>query len=142
MSDMPVMEVAMLIRVSPETAFQAMADPEETVKFWFTESTGPLGPEAAVEWTWGMYGVTVPVTVTDFQRGERLAFVWREGRTTEFTFEPNGPHTFVQVREDGIASAEDLMETTEGFTLVLAGMKAYLEQDVELGLVGDRHPDW
>ncbi|TJV27493.1 MAG: polyketide cyclase, partial [Mesorhizobium sp.] len=30
--------------------------------------------------------------------------------------------------------------STEGFALVLAGAKAWLEQGLTLGLIGDRHP--
>ena len=31
-------------------------------------------------------------------------------------------------------------DATEGFALVLAGAKAWLEHNVALGLVGDRYP--
>jgi hypothetical protein len=33
------------------------------------------------------------------------------------------------------------MDSTEGFTLVLAGLKALLEHGVKLNLVSDRFPD-
>ncbi|TGT21720.1 polyketide cyclase, partial [Mesorhizobium sp. M4B.F.Ca.ET.169.01.1.1] len=32
------------------------------------------------------------------------------------------------------------VDSTGGFSLVLAGAKAWLEQGLTLGLVGDRHP--
>jgi hypothetical protein len=32
-------------------------------------------------------------------------------------------------------------DSTQGFTLVLAGLKALLEHDVRLNLVGDRFPE-
>lgn len=32
------------------------------------------------------------------------------------------------------------IDSTGGFSLVLAGAKAWLEQGLTLGLVGDRHP--
>jgi hypothetical protein len=33
------------------------------------------------------------------------------------------------------------MDSTEGFALVLAGLKALLEYGINLNLVSDRHPD-
>ena len=32
------------------------------------------------------------------------------------------------------------MESTEGFTLVLAGLKAFLEHDLRLNLIADKFP--
>lgn len=32
------------------------------------------------------------------------------------------------------------IDSTGGFSLVLAGAKAWLEQGLTLGLIGDRHP--
>jgi hypothetical protein len=34
----------------------------------------------------------------------------------------------------------EAIASTEGFTLVLAGAKAWLEQGLTLSLIGDRHP--
>ncbi len=36
---------------------------------------------------------------------------------------------------------QQALDPTEGFTLLLAGLKALLEHDVKLGLVADRFPD-
>jgi hypothetical protein len=36
---------------------------------------------------------------------------------------------------------QQALDSTEGFTLVLAGLKALLEHDVKLDLVADRFPD-
>ena len=33
-----------------------------------------------------------------------------------------------------------IRDTTEGFTLVLAGLKAFLEHNIQLNLVADRFP--
>ena len=60
-----------------------------------------------------------------------------------FTEHPLG--TFVSITNDGLkGEGEDLMalvrDATEGFTLVLAGAKAWLEHNIALGLVGDRYP--
>ncbi len=42
---------------------------------------------------------------------------------------------------DGDAVVAEAISSTEGFALVLAGLKAWLEHGVALDLVGDRHPN-
>jgi uncharacterized protein YndB with AHSA1/START domain len=67
--------------------------------------------------------------------------------TVEWTFTPRPDNTtFVTVTNSGFAGdqeaiAKQAIGATEGFTLVLAGMKALLEHNLELNLVGDRFPD-
>ncbi|HYD06794.1 MAG TPA: hypothetical protein VEC60_13760 [Reyranella sp.] len=56
---------------------------------------------------------------------------------------PDG--TFVEVRESGWTGTADEMvkyvrDSTGGFTLTLAGLKAFLEHGLRLNLVGDRFP--
>lgn len=64
----------------------------------------------------------------------------------EWTFTPHaGGTTFVEITNagfegDGDAVVRQATDSTEGFTLVLAGAKALLEHDVKLNLVGDRYP--
>ena len=53
--------------------------------------------------------------------------------------------TFLEVHNFGFAGTGDeqvkeAIGSTGGFTLVLAGAKAWLEQGLTLGLIGDRHP--
>lgn len=53
--------------------------------------------------------------------------------------------TFVSVTNSGFRGDADTVVTqtissTEGFTLVLAGLKALLEHNIRLNLVGDRFP--
>jgi hypothetical protein len=66
--------------------------------------------------------------------------------TIEWTFEPhdNGS-TFVGIMERGFKGDADEVVTqvknsTEGFSLVLAGLKAFLEHNIRLNLVADRFP--
>jgi hypothetical protein len=64
----------------------------------------------------------------------------------EWTFaaQPDGT-TFVSITEqgftgDGDALVKQVTDSTQGFTLVLAGLKALLEHDIRLNLVADRFP--
>lgn len=65
----------------------------------------------------------------------------------EWTFEDRGDGTtFVTITESGFVGdgnelVRQVADSTQGFTLVLAGLKALLEHDVRLNLVGDRFPE-
>jgi hypothetical protein len=58
---------------------------------------------------------------------------------------PDGT-TFVKITNGGFSGEADevaqlAIAATERFAFVLAGLKAFLEHDVRLNLVADRHPD-
>jgi hypothetical protein len=64
----------------------------------------------------------------------------------EWTFAPQkSGTTFVRVTESGFIGTGDeltkyVADSTQGFTLMLAGLKAFLEHDVRLNLTADRYP--
>jgi hypothetical protein len=64
----------------------------------------------------------------------------------EWTFtSPSDDTTFVSVVNRGFSGddrtiVQQAIGSTEGFTLVLAGLKAFLEHNVQLNLVADRFP--
>ena len=139
----------MLIRKTVAAVFEAFVDPAVTTKFWFTKSSGRLEPGAQVEWAWEMYDVAVPVAATAVEPNRRILITWPGygGQTTvEWTFaaQPDGA-TFVTISEsgfsgDGDALLKQVASSTEGFALVLAGAKAWLEHGIQLRLVADRFP--
>jgi hypothetical protein len=64
----------------------------------------------------------------------------------EWLFTPHTDDTtFVSISEtgftgDGDSLVEQVTASTQGFTLVLAGLKALLEHNIRLNLVADRYP--
>ncbi|TKT83036.1 polyketide cyclase [Aquamicrobium sp. LC103] len=139
----------MLIRAPVEKVFGAMTDPEITSKFWFSRGSGPLEAGKEVRWDWEFYGVSSNVAVREFERNRRVLFEWwsdGEKPTTvewKFTARPDGT-TFLSAANwgfEGEGAVEHAIGSTEGFTLVLAGLKAYLEHGIGLTLVRDRFPD-
>jgi uncharacterized protein YndB with AHSA1/START domain len=143
------MKTGMLIRRPVAQVFEAFADPAITTKFWFTKGSGRLEAGKQVQWDWEMYGISVPVTVKTIEPNQRIVIEWpgqSGSNTVEWTFEPqeNGT-TFVRITESGFAGdgeevAKQVADSTQGFTLVLAGLKALLEHDIQLNLVADRYP--
>ncbi|MGH2665646.1 SRPBCC family protein [Flavobacterium sp.] len=139
----------MLIRKPVSDVFGAFVNPEITSKFWFTKSSGRVETGAKIDWTWEMYNHTVSVFIKDVRQNEFISAEWgnyNETTTVEWTFKPiNSTATFVSIVNNGFKGDPDQLisqvrDATEGFTLVLAGLKAYLEHDIQLNLIGDRFP--
>ncbi|WP_278551212.1 SRPBCC family protein [Elizabethkingia bruuniana] len=138
----------MLIRKPLAEVYEAFINPEITTKFWFTKSSGRLDENKNITWTWEMYNVDADVEVTELQPNQKISILWgnyEEKTPVVWTFSEHGDNTFVSVINSNFAGDENAVlsavrDSTEGFTLVLAGLKAYLEHGIELNLVKDRFP--
>lgn len=141
----------MLIRRAVDEVFNAFIDPSVTSTFWFSDGSAVLrevGQRATWRWSW--YGVESRVEVLEIDTPQLLFVRWGEGDdagivTWRFSSRGDGA-TFVEIEHAGFngdpeAVLAQVRENTEGFALVLAGAKAWLEHSVRLGLVPDRHPD-
>jgi len=147
----PAAKTGMLIRKPAAEVFEAFADPAVTSRFWFTKGSGRLTPGARVTWDWEMYGASAEVAVTAVDPGRRIVVAWGSAgeapTTVEWLFEPRGEAaTMVTVVNSGFTGTGDeivakALDSLEGFTLVMAGLKAWLEHGVQLNLVPDRFPD-
>lgn len=145
----PVMKTGMLIRRPIDEVFEAFVNPEITTRFWFTKSTGRLEPGILVHWHWEMYDVSAPVNVIAVEPPRRIVIEWpdRNGPTTvEWTFSPREDgSTFVSITNSGFTGTADelvqqVADSMQGFSFVLAGCKALLEHGIELNLVADHNP--
>lgn len=149
LTQVPVSKTGMLIRRPVAEVFEAFVDPQVTTRFWFTKSSGRLEAGKQVQWDWEMYNISIPVTPKAIEPEKRILIEWPgySGLTNvEWTFapQPDGT-TFVTIKEagftgDGDELVKQVADSTQGFTLVLAGLKALLEHNVRLNLVADRFP--
>jgi uncharacterized protein YndB with AHSA1/START domain len=143
----PTVETQMLIRKPAATVFQAFIDPNITTNFWFTKSDGQLEIGKTITWEWEMYGVSTKVLVKDITPNKKISIEWGEPATNvdfEFT-ELTGEATYVVIKNYGFRETGDelikvIKDSTGGFTTVLDGLKAYLEHDINLNLIGDKFP--
>ena len=150
LTHVPVMNTGMLIRKPAAEVYEAFVNPEVTTQFWFTGSSGRLEPGVQVEWAWAMYDASALVTVKALEPNRRIEIEWPgySGLTiVEWRFVPQPDDTtFVRITESGFTGngdevAKQVADSTQGFSLVLAGLKALLEHNVRLNLVADRFPE-
>lgn len=145
----PVASTAMLIRRPAAEVFEAFVDPAVTTRFWFTRSTGPLAADARVTWFWDMYDASATVHVVSIDAGQRIVIDWGDDDNMTrvvWTFTALGDNsTFVEISNGGFHGGADsqvqqAIDSTGGFTWVLAGLKAWLEHGIALNAIADRHP--
>jgi len=145
----PVARAQMLIRKPAAQVFEALVDPAITSRFWFSKGSGRLEAGRRVQWDWEMYGVGTDVDVQAVEENRRILIEWGgpdNPTSVEWTFEPRGnDQTFVTVKNWGFGGDADkvvaaALDSTGGFSFLLAGLKAFLEHGIELRLVEDHAP--
>lgn len=96
-----------------------------------------------------MYGISIPVTVKSIEPNKRILIEWPGHggpNTVEWVFTSlEDGSTFVSITNAGFTGDGDELvkqatDSTQGFSLVLAGLKALLEHNIQLNLVADRYP--
>jgi uncharacterized protein YndB with AHSA1/START domain len=97
-----------------------------------------------------MFGASAQVTVKALEKNKRILIEWSAygaPTTVEWIFTPREDDTtFVSITNANFSgTSEEIVKqaigSTEGFTLVLCGLKALLEHNIRLNLVSDRFPD-
>ena len=144
----PTVTAQMLIRRPVAEVFEAFIDPEITTKFWFTQSSGRLEVGKEIRWYWEMFGVGGEINVKAIEQDRRILIEWDDPRCpVEWQFEPRGDQaTLVKISNWGFHGDDNelmaqAIDSKGGFTMVLAGLKAWLEHGVVLNLVRDQFPD-
>lgn len=142
----PIVAAQMLIRRPLEEVFAAFTNPALTTRFWFTKSSGHLAPGARVRWDWEMYGVHDDITVTAFEPNRRVVFEWNAPNTNivEWRFEPHAKGAMLTITNSGLKGDDviaEALDLAQGWNLVLAAAKAWLEHGVALNLIADKAPD-
>ena len=140
-------EAQMLIRKPVEEVFEAFINPAITKNFWFTKGSDRLEVDKKITWTWEMYNISTTVIAREILPNQRILFEWDSpAKAVEFNFkELDDDSTFVTVTESGYDKTGDeliaaIKDSTGGFTIVLDGLKAFLEHRINLNLIADKFP--
>ena len=146
----PTAKAQLLIRKPVREVFEALVDPAIISRFWFSKGSGRLETGKRIRWDWEMYGHHTDVDVKNIEVNKRILIEWNgpENPTTvEWTFEDKGNNkTFVVVKNwgftgDGDKVVAQALDSTGGFTFVLAAPKVFLEHGIEPNFVIDHAPD-
>ena len=147
LNEITTVNVGMLIRKPIEEVFEAFIDPAITTKFWFTKSNGRLEKGKRIRWDWEMYGVSAELDVKEIEQNKKILIQFDDETTVEWLFTPRESEgTFVTIRNYGFKGdpaeiANQVIDSTGGYTTVLCGLKAFLEHNIMLNLVADQFPD-
>jgi uncharacterized protein YndB with AHSA1/START domain len=147
LNEKPVIKAEMLIRKPVEEVYEAFINPEITTKFWFTKSSGRLEEGKTIRWDWEMYGVGDELFVKELVQNKIIRIEWTDCTQVEWLFTPRADNqTLVSITNSGFSGSGDEMvnhaiDSMGGYTMVLSGLKAYLEHNIQLNLVADKAPD-
>ncbi len=142
-------EAQMLIRKPATDVFQAFINPELTKHFWFTKGSGKLEVGSTVTWEWEMYNFSTKVIATEILTDKKITIEWFTSdppTKVDFNFNTlSDGSTFVSIKHYGFNQTGDellevIKDSTSGFTIVLAGLKAFLEHKIDLNLILDKFP--
>ncbi|WP_427137434.1 SRPBCC family protein [Psychrobacillus psychrodurans] len=145
--ELSTVSVGMLIRKPVQEVFEAFIDPTITTKFWFTKSSGRLEKGRCIRWEWEMYGVSAELDVKEIEQNKRILIQFDDETTAEWLFtQRESEGTFVEIKNYGFKGnlteiANQVIDSTGGYTIVLCGLKALLEHNIKLNLVADKFPD-
>ena len=146
----PIAKAQLLIRKPVAEVFEALIDPAITSRFWFSKGSDRLETGKRIRWDWEMYGHHTYVDVKAIEPNKRILIEWNgpENPTdVEWTFEDKGDDTtFVVVKYWGFNGTDDelvaqVIDSTGGFTFLLAALKVFLEHRIEPNFVVDHAPD-
>ena len=129
----------LLIRRPVREAFDAFVNPDTITRFWLKATTGPLEPDAVVDWAFLVPGATETVRVTAFEPEREISFAWSDGVHVQLSFTAlASAETRVTFEARGFADAAATVGATEGFTIVLCDLKTLLETGTSANLVADK----
>jgi uncharacterized protein YndB with AHSA1/START domain len=136
-----VAKATMLIRCSVAEAFDAFVNPQKITRFWLHATSGPLAEGAQVRWSFMVPGATETVTVTELHDRRRIGFKWSDGIQVLIDFQEHGREAVrVSVEATGFTGegVAEIVNATEGFSIVLCDLKTLLESGQSANLVRDK----
>ena len=123
-------------------AADAFAEPDRITAFWLASTSGPLAKGARLTWHFMVPGVSDTLTVDACDRPHRIQLRWSDGSMTRIEFSEYAKgRTKVSVSAEVPETADHMdqvVNTAEGFTIVLCDLKTLLESGRSANLVRDK----
>lgn len=139
MSDKPRARVSMFIDARPNEVYDAFVEPDKLTEFWLSNAAAPLAVGQPVHWNFLVEGAKSETTATTMEPGRRLAWDWSDGTEVSIDFEAMDCGTAVTLVNDNFPGndreiVEAALNATEGFSIVLADLKTWLESGTSAGI--------
>ncbi|TWO63993.1 hypothetical protein FN976_28315 [Caenimonas sedimenti] len=130
--------VSQLIRCSPKEAFDAFVDPAKISRFWLGSASAPLVAQGSATWRFMVPGVEDTVTADELQSPRLIALTWSDGTKLRLTFVDHaggGTRVSAEFSLSTRGRIDELVNTVEGYSIVLCDLKTFLESGQSAGLV-------
>jgi uncharacterized protein YndB with AHSA1/START domain len=140
----PIANVSMLIRAPARDVFNAFIDPATLSRFWLARASAPLGEGESATWEFMVPGAIAETRVREIVQDSRLVLEWAGDETAEFTCQQRADgFTRIEISSPVTGKSADeavanAIEATQGYTLVVANLKALLETGRSARLVEDK----
>jgi uncharacterized protein YndB with AHSA1/START domain len=130
--------VSQLITCTTGQAFDAFVNPAKITQFWLASVSAPLSRNGTATWRFMVPGAVDTITVDELQPASLIALSWSDGSTLRLEF---AEHSAGQTRVSAefTVAADDtidqIVNTAEGFSIVLCDLKTLLESGRSANLV-------
>jgi uncharacterized protein YndB with AHSA1/START domain len=135
-------KATILIRRPIGDVFEAFVRPEIITRFWLEATSAPLAKGVEITWRFMVPGASETVRVISFEPPNLIAFEWSDGKRVTLSFGIFKPGITVLTAEmagfDSKAEVSEIVNATEGFTIVLCDLKTLLESGESANLVRDK----
>ena len=114
-------------------------EPDQLKQFWLISADGPLHLNETVHWNFMVEGAEIDTTVKVMETGQRLVWHWSDKSKVSIDFEGFDGGTAVTLINDNLPGEGDkivdsALNATEGFSIVLADLKTWLESGKSAGI--------
>jgi len=140
----PTAQTEQLVRKPVREVFAAFVEPRLLTRFWLASASAPLEAGRKVRWDFMVKGAVDELEVLALRPNRLIRVRWSDGSVTEWTFTALGAkETVVRIEQSGFAGTPGeimatALEATQGYTIMLCGLKVLLESRAAVRLVADK----
>ena len=131
-------EVSQLITCSRDDAFDAFVNPARITQFWLESTSAPISKMGTATWHFLVHGAVDTITVDEFEPASLISISWSDGSKLRLQFSEHSARQ-TRVSAEFSVSANDTLDnivnTTEGYSIVLCDLKTLLETGRSANLV-------
>jgi uncharacterized protein YndB with AHSA1/START domain len=139
MSDGIRARVSLWIDCEPGRVYDAFVRPDSLAAFWLRAAEAPLAVGREIRWSFQVDGAEIDTTATRLEPGKAIEWVWSDGSHVSISLEAIAGGTAVTLINDhlgrnGTDPVSAALDATEGFALVLADLKTWIETGTSAGI--------